>query len=161
MLAGRLSSGATSAFRSRGSITLNGQEFDSSLASLVAFVEQVGCIKIVVYVTRALHSHQVLQEDSHHLPALTVRETVRYAARLRLKDRNKRQCDERAEEVLLLLGLSTCADTLVGGPLVKGISGGEKRRLSLAVQLLSDPAVLYADEPTSGVYRSLFPEPSK
>lgn len=81
---------------------------------------------------------------------MTVRETVRYAARLRLKDRSKRQCDERAEEVLLLLGLSTCADTLVGGPLVKGISGGEKRRLSLAVQLLSDPAVLYADEPTSG-----------
>ncbi|KAG0658490.1 hypothetical protein C6P46_005733 [Rhodotorula mucilaginosa] len=130
MLAGRLSSGATSAFSSSGSITLNGQEFDSSLASLVAFVEQ---------------------EDSHHLPALTVRETVRYAARLRLKDRSKRECDERAEEVLLLLGLSTCADTLVGGPLVKGISGGEKRRLSLAVQLLSDPAVLYADEPTSGL----------
>lgn len=49
-----------------------------------------------------------------------------------------------------MLGLSTCADTLVGGPLVKGISGGEKRRLSLAVELLSDPAVLYADEPTSG-----------
>ncbi|GAA5875055.1 hypothetical protein JCM3774_003416 [Rhodotorula dairenensis] len=130
LLAGRLSSGATSAFSSSGSITLNGQDFDSSLASLVAFVEQ---------------------EDSHHLPALTVRETIRYAARLRLKDRNKRQCDERAEEVLLLLGLSTCADTLVGGPLVKGISGGEKRRLSLAVQLLSDPAVLYADEPTSGL----------
>ncbi|GAA5992258.1 hypothetical protein JCM10908_001843 [Rhodotorula pacifica] len=130
MLAGRLSSGATSAFSSSGSITLNGQKFDSSLASLVAFVEQ---------------------EDAHHLPALTVRETIRYAARLRLKDRSTRQCDERAEEVLLLLGLSTCADTLVGGPLVKGISGGEKRRLSLAVQLLSDPAVLYADEPTSGL----------
>lgn len=41
MLAGRLSSGAISAFSSSGSITLNGQEFDSSLASLVAFVEQV------------------------------------------------------------------------------------------------------------------------
>ncbi|CDR35783.1 hypothetical protein NBRC10512_006151 [Rhodotorula toruloides] len=130
MLAGRLSSGPMSAFRSEGSITLNNQEFDSSLASLVAFVEQ---------------------EDSHHLPALTVRETLRYAARLRLKDRSVAACDARAEEVLRLLGLATCADTLVGGPLVKGISGGEKRRLSLAVQLLSDPAVLYADEPTSGL----------
>ncbi|BGP02838.1 ATP-binding cassette transporter snq2 [Rhodotorula toruloides] len=130
MLAGRLSSGPMSAFRSEGSIMLNNQEFDSSLASLVAFVEQ---------------------EDSHHLPALTVRETLRYAARLRLKDRSVAACDARAEEVLRLLGLATCADTLVGGSLVKGISGGEKRRLSLAVQLLSDPAVLYADEPTSGL----------
>lgn len=151
MLAGRLSSGATSAFSSSGSITLNGQEFDSSLASLVAFVEQVSRFS-KVHNLELYCSHRALQEDSHHLPALTVRETVRYAARLRLKDRSKRQCDERAEEVLLLLGLSTCADTLVGGPLVKGISGGEKRRLSLAVQLLSDPAVLYADEPTSGGY---------
>ncbi|BGP27054.1 ATP-binding cassette transporter snq2 [Rhodotorula toruloides] len=130
ILAGRLSSGPMSAFRSEGAITLNKQEFDSSLASLVAFVEQ---------------------EDAHHLPALTVRETLRYAARLRLKDRSVAACDARAEEVLRLLGLATCADTLVGGPLVKGISGGEKRRLSLAVQLLSDPAVLYADEPTSGL----------
>jgi ABC-type multidrug transport system ATPase subunit len=50
-----------------------------------------------------------------------------------------------------MLGLKDCADNLVGGELVKGISGGEKRRLSLAVQLLSDPPVLLADEPLSGL----------
>ncbi|GAA6018066.1 hypothetical protein JCM10207_006069 [Rhodosporidiobolus poonsookiae] len=130
ILAGRLSAGAFSDFSSTGAITLNGSLFDSSLASLVAFVQQ---------------------EDDHHLPALTVRETLRYAARLRLKDRSSSECDSRAEEVLRMLGLKACADNMVGGELVKGISGGEKRRLSLAVELLSDPAVLYADEPLSGL----------
>ncbi|GAA6030923.1 hypothetical protein JCM8097_008938 [Rhodosporidiobolus ruineniae] len=127
LLTGRLSS---SDFVSSGAILLNGQPFDSSLASLVAFVQQ---------------------DDDHHLPALTVRETLRYAARLRLKDRSKAECDARAEEVLRMLGLKACADNIVGGELVKGISGGEKRRLSLAVELLSDPAVLFADEPLSGL----------
>ena len=48
----------------------------------------------------------------------------------------------RAEEVMHMLGLSDCANSLVGGPLLKGISGGEKRRLSLAVEMINDPAVL-------------------
>lgn len=48
----------------------------------------------------------------------------------------------RAEEIIRMLGLEDCADNLVGGPLLKGISGGEKRRLSLAVEMLNDPAVL-------------------
>ncbi|GAA6063063.1 hypothetical protein JCM10212_003008 [Sporobolomyces blumeae] len=130
ILAGRLNSGPMSDFASTGSIRLNGQEYDSSLASLVAFVEQ---------------------EDAHHLPALTVRETLRYAARLRLKGASTALCNARAEEVLRMLGLKACADNMVGGELVKGISGGEKRRLSLAVQLISDPPVLLADEPLSGL----------
>jgi ABC-type multidrug transport system ATPase subunit len=56
----------------------------------------------------------------------------------------------RAEEILRATGLKNCADNLVGSEIVKGISGGEKRRLSLAIALLSDPAVLIVDEPTSG-----------
>lgn len=43
----------------------------------------------------------------------------------------------RAEEVLQMLGLTDCADNVVGGELLKGISGGEKRRLSLAVEMIS------------------------
>ncbi|KDE04252.1 hypothetical protein MVLG_05280 [Microbotryum lychnidis-dioicae p1A1 Lamole] len=130
VLSGRLKSGATSVFSTYGSVTFNDRPYDSSLASLMAFIEQ---------------------EDAHHLPALTVRETLRYAARLRLPGQSLSQCDARAEEVLRILGLKICADNLVGGPLLKGISGGEKRRLSLAVQLIDDPPVLFADEPTSGL----------
>ncbi|GAA5921109.1 hypothetical protein JCM3775_004094 [Rhodotorula graminis] len=130
VLAGRLNSSAMSAFSSTGTITLNGQPFDSILASLVAYVEQ---------------------EDDFHLPALTVRETLRFAARLRLKHQSTASCHARAEEVIRMLGLGPCASNLVGGPLLKGISGGEKRRVSLGVQLISGAAVLYADEPLTGL----------
>ena len=150
MLAGRLSSGAMSDFSSTGTIKLNGQEYDSSLASLVAFVEQVSRTRLIRRSGTKL-TQSLLQEDTHHLPALTVRETLRYAAKLRLKNATATQCYARAEEVLRMLGLKACADNMVGGQLVKGISGGEKRRLSLAVQLISDPPVLLADEPLSGL----------
>ncbi|KAG8761944.1 hypothetical protein FRC11_012005 [Ceratobasidium sp. 423] len=94
----------------------------------------------------------VEQEDDYHLPALTVRETLRYAAILRLpRTMSRKSKIARAEEVMKMLGLDLCADNLVGGELLKGISGGEKRRLSLAVQMINDPAVLIVDEPTSGL----------
>jgi ABC-type multidrug transport system ATPase subunit len=61
------------------------------------------------------------------------------------------QKKQRAEDVLLKLGLKDCADNLIGSDLIKGISGGEKRRVSIAVQILTDPRVLLLDEPTSGL----------
>lgn len=49
------------------------------------------------------------------------------------------------------MGLKDCADNLIGSDLIKGVSGGEKRRVSIAVQVLTDPRVLLLDEPTSGL----------
>lgn len=94
----------------------------------------------------------VCQDDDALLPSLTVRETLRFAAGLRLPSwMSKEQKYERAEEVLLKMGLKDCADNLVGNELVKGISGGEKRRVTIAVQILTEPRVLLLDEPTSGL----------
>lgn len=56
-----------------------------------------------------------------------------------------------AQQVLSTLDLHQCAHTRVGDAELKGISGGEKRRLSLGVQLLADPAVCLLDEPTTGL----------
>lgn len=102
-------------------------------------------------VIRSICSY-VCQDDDALLPSLTVRETLRFSAGLRLPSwMSKTEKYNRAEEVLLKMGLKDCADNLVGSDLVKGISGGEKRRVTIAVQLLSDPRVLLLDEPTSGL----------
>ncbi|KAK5192289.1 hypothetical protein LTR92_007464 [Exophiala xenobiotica] len=94
----------------------------------------------------------VPQDDSGLLSSLTVRETLHFAARLRLPSfMTHEQKTQRAERVLLQLGLKDCADTLIGNDLVKGISGGEKRRVSIGIQILTDPRVLLLDEPTSGL----------
>lgn len=56
------------------------------------------------------------------------------------------------EAVIYDLGLSKCADTVVGGvgSVVRGVSGGERKRLSFASEILSNPSLVFADEPTSG-----------
>ena len=102
-------------------------------------------------VVRSVCSY-VCQDDDALLPSLTVRETLRFAAGLRLPSwMSKDEKNRRAEDVLLKMGLKDCADNLVGSELVKGISGGEKRRVSIAVQVLTDPRILLLDEPTSGL----------
>ena len=94
----------------------------------------------------------VCQDDDALLPSLTVRETLSFAAGLRLPSfMSKEEKKQRAEDVLLKMGLKDCADNLVGNELIKGISGGEKRRVSIAVQVLTDPRILLLDEPTSGL----------
>ena len=91
---------------------------------------------------RSLCSY-VTQDDSALLPYLTVRETLRFAAGLRLpKWISKEEKAKRAEDVILKMGLKDCADVLVGDETLKGISGGEKRRVSIAVQVLTEPQIL-------------------
>ncbi|PHH80458.1 hypothetical protein CDD80_1468 [Ophiocordyceps camponoti-rufipedis] len=102
-------------------------------------------------VVRAVCSY-VCQEDDALLPSLTVRETLRFAAGLRLPaSMSAADKKRRADEVLMRMGLKDCADTLIGSDIVKGISGGEKRRVSIAIQILTDPRILMLDEPTSGL----------
>lgn len=94
----------------------------------------------------------VCQDDDALLPSLTVRETLRFAAGLRLPSfMSAEEKTRRAEEVLMKMGLKDCANNLIGSDMIKGISGGEKRRVSIAVQVLTDPRILLLDEPTSGL----------
>ncbi|KAK9472575.1 P-loop containing nucleoside triphosphate hydrolase protein [Dipodascopsis tothii] len=93
-------------------------------------------------------SAYVEQEDSL-IGSLTVRETVDFAARLSQVPASVRR--DRVAEILGLLGIAGQADTRVGTPLQKGISGGQKRRVSVASQIITSPRVLFLDEPTSGL----------
>lgn len=93
----------------------------------------------------------VPQDDDHLLPQLTVRETLLFAADLRLHHMKARNRISRVDDLISELGLKHCENTLVGSELVKGISGGEKRRLSMGTHLLTDSPILLLDEPTSGL----------
>ncbi|KAJ8080249.1 hypothetical protein PM082_017079 [Marasmius tenuissimus] len=83
------------------------------------------------------------QDNSALLPYLTVREMLWFAAGLRLlRGMLKKEKLKRAGDIIRSMGLSDCVDNLIGGEFVKGISGGEKRRVSIGVQLLTEPRVL-------------------
>lgn len=102
-------------------------------------------------VIRSLCSY-VYQDDSSLLPSLTVRETLRFAAGLRLPSSlSTQEKYQHADAILIKMGLKECADNLIGSDLIKGISTGEKRRVSIGIQVLTNPRILLLDEPTSGL----------
>ena len=118
---------------SEGSVSLNGAPLPSS-NSLVAFIQQ----------------------EDLFLPHLTVSEHLRFQARLRLPLLSRAAAEARAEQLLQRLGLSACAHSLIGsaeggGLAGRGISGGERKRLSIASALISSPSLILCDEPTSGL----------
>ncbi|CAH9128502.1 unnamed protein product [Cuscuta epithymum] len=91
-------------------------------------------------------------QDDNLIGTLTVRETIWYSAQLRLPDRMPRR-EKRAlvESTIVEMGLQDCADTVIGNWHLRGVSGGEKRRVSIAVEILMRPRLLFLDEPTSGL----------
>lgn len=56
--------------------------------------------------------------------------------------------NKRVEVVISALGLEKCRDTVVGGPMLRGVSGGERKRVAVGHELLTNPSVLLLDEPT-------------
>lgn len=93
----------------------------------------------------------VTQDDVLY-PHLTVIETLTYAALLRLpKKLTREEKIEQAELIILELGLNKCRDSVVGGPLFRGVSGGERKRVSIGQEMLVNPSLLLLDEPTSGL----------
>ncbi|CAN1153048.1 ABC transporter G family member 21 [Linum perenne] len=126
-LAGRLPGKIT------GAITYNSSSFSTSIKRRIGFVTQ----------------------DDVLYPHLTVIETLTYAALLRLpKTLTREEKSGQAEAVLEELGLARCRDTIVGGgggSPIRGVSGGERKRVSIGQEMLVNPSLLLLDEPTSGL----------
>ncbi|XP_074270525.1 ABC transporter G family member 14-like [Silene latifolia] len=113
-----------------GKITYNGQQFTGGVKRRIGFVAQ----------------------DDVLYPHLTVFETLFFTALLRLPSTMAHEHKVgQVERVISELGLTRVQNSIVGGPLVRGISGGEKKRVSIGQEMLINPSLILLDEPTSGL----------
>ncbi|XP_057865113.2 ABC transporter G family member STR2-like [Cryptomeria japonica] len=125
-LAGRIASGSL-----RGTVAMDGQEMSPS------FIKRT--------------SAYVMQDD-RLFPMLTVYETLMYAAEFRLGQSVRfSEKEARVEKLIDQLGLTNARNTYIGNEEVRGVSGGERRRVSIGVDIIHGPALLFLDEPTSGL----------
>jgi ABC-type multidrug transport system ATPase subunit len=133
ILAGRIYSGRSRGHHLQAEVRANGVKVDPHAASFR---------RRIAYVT---------QDDALYATA-TARESLEFSARLRLP--NSVSAIDRAtlvDDIIASLGLSKVQNTMVGSALVRGLSGGERKRVSIGVELVSSPSVLFLDEPTSGL----------
>ncbi|KAK6946754.1 ABC-2 type transporter [Dillenia turbinata] len=116
--------------RLTGTITYNGKLYNNQMKRNTGFVTQ----------------------DDILYPHLTVTETLVYTALLRLPNSLSRQDKvNHAEAMIIQLGLTNCRNSIVGGHEVRGVSGGERKRVSIGQEMLINPSLLFLDEPTSGL----------
>uniref|UniRef100_A0A2P2N0U2 ABC transporter family protein n=1 Tax=Rhizophora mucronata TaxID=61149 RepID=A0A2P2N0U2_RHIMU len=115
----------------KGSVTLNGEALESRLLKII--------------------SAYVMQDDLL-FPMLTVEETLMFAAEFRLpRSLSKSKKRARVQALIDQLGLRSAANTVIGDEEHRGVSGGERRRVSIGTDIVHDPILLFLDEPTSGL----------
>lgn len=113
-----------------GSITINGHSINEDGAKeLIGFVPQ----------------------DDLLIEELTVYQNLWYTAKLCFEGMSDEEMDKRVMDVLRQLGLDAARDLKVGSAINKYISGGQRKRLNIALELIREPAILFLDEPTSGL----------
>jgi ABC transport system ATP-binding/permease protein len=93
----------------------------------------------------------LVPQDDLLIEELTVYENLYYNAKLCFKDKGEAEIDGLVIKTLQSLGLYDRKDLKVGSPLKKTISGGQRKRLNIALELIREPAILFVDEPTSGL----------
>ncbi|GLD98571.1 hypothetical protein PINS_up007269 [Pythium insidiosum] len=99
----------------------------------------------------AKHTCYVMQDDLFYAN-LTVIEHLTFQARLRMcKNASDADREQRVQQIVSELGLTKVINTPIGDAVVKGLSGGQRKRLSFATELLTNPSLLFVDEPTSGL----------
>lgn len=92
-----------------------------------------------------------IPQDDLLIEELTVYENLYYNAKLCFKDKQEDEIEEMVNNTLMSLGLFERRNLKVGSPLNKMISGGQRKRLNIALELIREPGILFVDEPTSGL----------
>uniref|UniRef100_A0A4W3GDY1 ATP-binding cassette sub-family G member 2-like n=1 Tax=Callorhinchus milii TaxID=7868 RepID=A0A4W3GDY1_CALMI len=96
-------------------------------------------------------SGYVVQDDVV-MGTLTVKENLLFSAALRLPNSiSFKEKEERVDQVISELGLTKVANSKVGTEMVRGVSGGERKRTNIGMELITEPPVLFLDEPTTGL----------
>lgn len=95
------------------------------------------------------YSSYVMQDDVM-IDVLTPVETLKFISKLK-SIQSEKEHDKKVEELIEILKIEKCKDTWIGNPTRKGLSGGEKKRVSIGVEIMSNPSILFLDEPTSGL----------
>ncbi|CAF1166468.1 unnamed protein product [Adineta steineri] len=96
-------------------------------------------------------SGYVIQEDILS-GTLTVKENIMFSLNTRHRTKiSKQERRDRVEEVIEDLGLTKCADTRIGTEFIRGVSGGERKRTCIGMELILQPKILFLDEPTTGL----------
>ncbi len=93
----------------------------------------------------------LIPQDDLLIEELTVFENLYYSAKLCFRDKTEEELTELVHKTLVNLGLFDRKDLKVGSPLNKFISGGQRKRLNIALELIREPSILFVDEPTSGL----------
>ncbi|KAH0757158.1 hypothetical protein KY290_020651 [Solanum tuberosum] len=115
----------------KGEVKLNGEPLHSKLLKVI--------------------SAYVMQDDLLY-PMLTVEETLMFSAEFRLpRTLSKSKKKGRVQALIDQLGLRNAAKTIIGDEGHRGVSGGERRRVSIGIDIIHDPIILFLDEPTSGL----------
>jgi ABC-type multidrug transport system ATPase subunit len=91
-----------------------------------------------------------IMQDDILMDTMTPRESFTFSANMRLRLSAKERL-RRINGLIEQLGLTECCDTKIGSNLRKGISGGERKRTSIGIELITDPSVIFLDEPTTGL----------
>jgi ABC-type multidrug transport system ATPase subunit len=166
VLSGRMtnSSVSTITVETKNNVLWNGLLVDPEsiyFRQTIAFVAQDDSLLVTgmflyVFIVGTGYTEQttymlIIRLFSRHFSA-TPREAIKFSAKLRLpKTTSESQLDEIVTKMLTELNLLECSDTIVGGALIKGLSGGERKRTSVGVELVTRPRLVFLDEPTSGL----------
>ncbi|MBL7864590.1 MAG: ATP-binding cassette domain-containing protein [Cyclobacteriaceae bacterium] len=124
---------------------LNGSERPSSGRVLINGIDIHENPEQVEGIVGFIPQDDLLMED------LTVFQNLYFAARLCFGHLSIKETEERVEKILHSLGLHEIRDLKVGSPLTKTISGGQRKRVNIGLELLREPTILFVDEPTSGL----------
>lgn len=129
-----------------GTVRYGGHEWTKALKRRTGFVEQEDLASAELTVRQNLNVAAQLRLPQHLLGRVSAGNVPAGDGCLLINQRL-----QRVEEVIKMLHLEKCADTVVGSAGARGVSGGEKKRLCIGMEMLTEPSFLFFDEPTSGL----------